>query len=379
MSLVRVRRTLAGIGAATLALTGLAVYGAARGRWVGGPPHAVVLLPPGVAELALADDGSRAVAVVVTFDRTQGLPNRAVVAVDSRAGRILWRVDLPAVSCCDFPVFSTTLDTRWAAVGGTGRVAVFRTDGRRVADFGLPAEGSLNSALQLWRGGQRLVAGQVEGSVTAFALPAASVVWRAHAGSALLALALNEGREEVLAVTTDGFVGLDGARGVVRYRLPVKGVRVADVVPAGRGFVVAWKGTDDVLAAGALESGSWRWQRRLGAVTVPIAQADRFGNWVGVSDFLGRGAWLLDRDGRVVWSARSAPSAVGVDPAGRVVVATGEVVEVRAFGARDQRWQARLPGRAHRLRLGGGTLAVLGSLDPQSALPDRLWLWRVSR
>lgn len=363
------------LGAALAVAGGLALYGPPRGT--AEAARTTVPLAPGVSELVLAEDGSRAVVATVTFDRGRGVPERRVVAVDGRTGRVLWGASLPAVSCCDFPVFAATPDARWMVVGGAGRVEVFRSDGQRVEELSLGPAGSLSSAVQIMRGGRTVLVGQVEGRVTAFRLDLLQVAWRRDVRSVLLGLALNEERREVLAVTADGFVGLDSASGTVRSQLPVGGVPVAAAVPAGSGFTVTWKGTSEVLAVGRLEAGRWRWRRRLGVVTVPLLQVDRSGDWIGVSDLLGRGAWVLDRGGRAVWSARKAPVAVGVDPEGRVVVAEGKVVEVRAPGPGRVQTQVRLPGRAHVVRLRARVLAVLGSEDRQSVLPDRLWLWRV--
>jgi hypothetical protein len=358
---------------------GVAAWGAAGASGVRGVAPATVSLPPGVTELVLAEDGSRAAAVTVTFDRQRGLPERAVVVVEAPAGRVLWRANLPAVSCCDFPVFSTTPDVRQLALGGARGVEVFRSDGVRVASLDLGQVGSLNSALQLWSDGRGLVAGQVDGELKAFALPAPRLLWRAAVGSALLGLVLNEASGEVLSLTAEGFVALEGRRGTLRYRVRARGVPVAAAFAAGRGFVVAWKGADEVLGVGFLEGGSWRWQRRLGRVTVPLLEGDPSARWVAVSDFLGHAAWLLGAGGRLLWSADGTPAAVGLDRQGLAALVTKDVLEVRAPGAGAVRWRTRLPGRAHLVRLSGGVLAVLGSQDMQAVLPDRMWLWRVSR
>ncbi len=356
---------------------GVAALGTAGASRVRVVAPATVPLPPGVTELVLAEDGSRAVAVTVTFDRTRGLPGRAVVVVQAPAGRVLWRANLPAVSCCEFPVFSTTPDVRQLALGGAGGVEVFRSDGVRVASLDLGQVGSLNSALQLWADGRGLVAGQVDGELKAFALPAPRLRWRAAVNSPLLGLALNETSGEVLALTAEGFVGLEAGGGALRYRVPMRGVRVAAASAAGRGFVVGWKGEDEVLGVGLLEGGRWRWQRRLDRVTVPLLEADSSARWVAVSDFLGRGAWLVGAGGRLLWTAEGTPAAVGLDPGGPVAVATEDVLKVRAPGAGAVRWRTRLEGRAHTVRLRSGVLGVLGSRDRQSVLPEQLWLWRV--
>ncbi len=362
-----------------LVVGGVAALGAAGASRVRVVAPATVPLPPGVTEVVLAEDGSRAVAVTVTFDRQRGVPERAVVVVQAPAGQVLWRANLPAVGCCGFPVFSTTQGARQVAVGGAQGVDVFRSDGVRVTYVDIGQVGSLNTALQLWADGRGLVAGQVEGEVKAFALPAPRLLWRAAVSSALLGLALNEASGEVLALTAEGFVGLEVRGGALRYRVAARGVRVAAASAAGRGFVVAWKGADEVLRVGFLEGGHWRWQRTLGRVTVPLLQADPSGRWVAVSDFLGRAAWLLGAGGRLLWSADGTPAAVGLDPRGPVAVVTRDVLEVRAAGAGAVRWRTRLGGRAHAVRLRSGVLGVLGSLDRQSVLPDRLWLWGLDR
>jgi len=358
---------------------GFAALGVAGASGVGGVAPATVPLPPGVTELVLAEDGSRAVVVTVTFDRQREVPERAVVVVQAPAGQVLWRANLPAVGCCNFPVLSTTRNARQVAVGGAQGVDVFRSDGLRVASLDLGQVGSLNTGLQLWADGRGLVAGQVEGVVKAFALPRPRLLWRAAVGSALLGVSLNEASGEVLALTAEGFVGLEARGGTVRYRVPARGVPVAAASAAGRGFVVGWKGADEVLRVGFLEGGRWRWNRALGRVTVPLFEADPSARWVAVSDFLGRTAWLLGAGGRLLWTAEGTPAAVGLDPGGPVAVATEDVLEVRAPGAGAVRWRTRLEGRAHVVRLRSGVLGVLGSPDRQSVLPDRLWLWRLDR
>ena len=58
---------------------GFAALGAAGASGVGGVAPATVPLPPGVTELVLAEDGSRAVVVTVTFDRQREEIGRAHV------------------------------------------------------------------------------------------------------------------------------------------------------------------------------------------------------------------------------------------------------------------------------------------------------------
>ncbi len=120
----------------------------------------MVALPPGLTDVPLAENGSRAVATSVTFNGQQGIPERGVTVVDVHSGQVRWKQNLPAASCCAFPVFAATPDARWIAVGGTRRVDLFRADGVRVASLELNESGSLNNALELSRNGRRLVAGQ---------------------------------------------------------------------------------------------------------------------------------------------------------------------------------------------------------------------------
>ncbi len=317
-----------------LAAAALMAYAAWPYHTSAAGPYAVVPLPPGVTDMVLSENGSSVAATSVIFNQQRGIPEQVVTVVDPRSGRVRWRANLPAASCCAFPVFAATPDVRWIAVGGATRVELFRGDGARTASLELAGSGSLNNALRLSRDGGRLVAGQAEGEVTTFALHPPRRLWHVRVERALLDLALRTDGEEVAVVTSDAVVGLSSREGKVRYRVPLDRVVVAAAAEAGRGFAVAWKGAEETLTVGVLEGGRWRWRRTLGRVTVPLLQTDPSGRWTAVSDFLGQGAWLLDRDGQLAWRASRAPAAVGLGPNGRVAAVRGDLLEVRGPKAR---------------------------------------------
>lgn len=365
------------LGAALAAVSLVAL--AALQRWGGAQqgPYATLPLPAGVTDLVLSADGTRAVATSVTYNLKRSVPERIVTAVDTGSARVLWQRALAAVSCCAFPVFSATPDVEWVAVGGANDVDVFRFTGTHVARWSLGPGPALNNVVRIDRSGRRVVAGQTDGWIGAFALGEVGPVWRAHAGADLLDLALGTDGE-VAASTLEGVVVLSGTPPAPRYRVQIGPVPVVVLAGVERGFAVVWRGTDERLRIGILDGGRWRWRRVLGRATVPVLHADRSGRWIAISDFLGEGAWLVSGDGRIPWQAQHPPAAATVVPDGRAVLVRQDRVEVASAGAWQLLWQGRLPGRAHGVRLGGPVLAVLGSKDLRSVLPDQLWLFRVT-
>ncbi|GBD30290.1 hypothetical protein HRbin32_01393 [bacterium HR32] len=363
---------------------GVLLAGAVGALVTAGPPwgaaeaglYSVMRLPAGVTDLILSEDGGRAVAASVVYDLKRSTPKRVVTAMDVRAGRIVWQRTLPAVSCCSFPVFSATRDVEWVAVGGAQDVVLFTFAGQPAGRIGRRSGLALNNVVRMDGDGSWAVAGQADGQLVGFTVRGGRVHWRAHAGGELVDLALgNHG--DLAAVTLEEVVVLSGTPPAPRYRMKVGPAPAAAAAGLPGGFVVAWRGTDDRLRLGFVEEGRWRWRRLLGGATVPVLQVDAWGRWIAVSDFLGDGAWLVSRDGEVVWRGVRRPTTAAMGRDGRVVLITGDQMEVRSPGSRQMLWRARLPGRAHAVRLGGPVLAVLGSKDVAAVLPDHLWLFRV--
>jgi hypothetical protein len=365
------------LGAALAAVSLMAL--AALQRWGGAQqgPYATLPLPAGVTELILSADGTRVIATSVTYNLKQSAPERVVTAIDTGSGRILWQRTLAAQSCCAFPVFSTTPDVEWVAVGGTNDVDVFRFAGTHVARVSLGPGPALNNVVRIDRDGRRAVAGQTDGRITAFALGKAGPVWRAHAGADLLDLALGT-NGEVAASTLEAVVVFSGTPPAPRSRVRIGPAPVVVLAGVDGGFAVAWRGSDERVRIGVMDGGRWRWRRLLGRATVPVLHVDASGRWIAVSDFLGDGAWLVSGDGQIAWRAPQTPAAATVAPDGRAVLIVQDRVAVASAGARQLLWQGRLPGRAHGVRLGGSVLAVLGSKNVRSVLPDQLWLFRVT-
>jgi len=181
-------------------------------------PAVAIPLPSGVSDALLVAGGARAALGSVTFERTRGVPERVVTAVDTASAQVLWKRSLPAASCCAFPVFSATADGRRVAVGGARTVDVFSEEGVPRASVEVAEAGSLVGAVRLWPDGRRLLAGQLEGPVSAAQMDPVRVLWRARVGRAVLDVALRPEGGEAAAVTPDGVVVLGAEDGLVRYR-----------------------------------------------------------------------------------------------------------------------------------------------------------------
>lgn len=261
-------------------------------------------------------------------------------------------------------------------MGGTNEVEVFRFHGAQAARVRLGSGSALNNVVRMGGDGRRLVAGQTDGEVVEFVVGRERASWRVHVGAALLDLAVGGGGQLVV-LTPDGVVALSGTPPTPVRRVRIGPVAVGAVVPLPRGFAVVWRGADERVRVGILEEGRWRWKRLLGRAGVPELQADRSGRWMAISDFLGGAWWLVSGDGGIQGQAPLSSGTAAVSSDGRAALVRRDGVEVRVLPSGRLLWQGRLPGRAHRARLSGSVLAVLGSEDPEAVLPERLWLFRL--
>jgi hypothetical protein len=97
-------------------------------------------------------------------------------------------------------------------------VDVFSEEGVPRASVEVAEAGSLVGAVRLRPDGRRLLAGQLEGPVSAAQMDPVRVLWRARVGRAVLDVALRPEGGEAAAVTPDGVVVLGAEDGLVRYR-----------------------------------------------------------------------------------------------------------------------------------------------------------------
>jgi len=341
-------------------------------------------LPAGVADVLLSADGRFAAVTVVTFNQERGIPERVVFVVDVKTRQLQSRIALPAVSCCEFPVFSMSRDGEVIAVGGADRVELFSRQGARLLDVPL-RDPTLNTALKVSHDGRVIVAGQSSGRITAFQRERSAPLWTVVTGRDLLDLTLSGDARTVAMVTPQAVLILNGSDGSVLGKIPFGPSFIVAMASSGQGnrLALAWKrdawtgNVDRRLVVGLAANGKWLWKRTLQEGAFPLVQMDALGRWVAVGDAMGMQSALISGSGEVIWHSGTGRTAAAVSGDGRTAIAQDSRLEIRDPGGRRAIWQATLPGIARFMRLEGSTLAILGSKDPQGGLPDHLWFVQV--
>ncbi|MGQ0550343.1 MAG: YncE family protein [Armatimonadota bacterium] len=376
---VRFRYPIIALAGLLVVMVGLASAGGTSTDLEREAGHGLLRLPrSSVADVLLSENGQLAVANAVTFDREKGFPERLVYVVDLQARRLHSHLVLPAVSCCAFPVFSTTSDGQVVAIGGADRVELFSPSGAKLMDAALK-DPAFNTALKLSRDGRIIVAGQSSGRITAFQRGRPEPLWSTQIGEDLLDLAISGDGRTVVAATLEAVSILAGASGSVLKRIPLEPALPVAVAPTVKGDRIAiawkrdpWQSRDARVVVAMLSNGRWVWRHTLQEGTIPLVQVDAWGKWVAVGDLMGAQGALVSGTGKIAWRSDAKRAAVTVASDGRAAIAEGSRVEIRD-PAGQVIWRGTLPGMAHLLRLAGPTLAVLGSKDSRDVVADHLW------
>ncbi len=298
--------------------------------------------------------------------------------VDARWGREIWSAEYRNTNCCGTPAIGSLPASRKVFASGdelllvpTSGKASQRVELDGVTLDAAAVDGRVLAGVVQWR------PGAIEYEAVAVGINA--VLWRARHHKLM-----------TVALSADGLAAAGGPQSVAIFDaktgrslhlMPLPDTRLVDLAFApGALLVVARKTADGELKVLGIDAraGQHRWSVALGPTSVPAVTVA--GGTIVVSDFRGRTGAVISPLGAVRdrWTDVQGPVFVAGSPQGEVAVAIGQNVAVRTPAGRV-RWRGTIPGTVLGLQLGGPWLAVIGTTDPKSSVPDRVWFVRTGK
>lgn len=339
---------------------------------------AVWSAPAGLMSVSFVPGTTHALVGAVAFDRSAGRTRSRVVLVDARSGREGWSAEYRNSNCCGTPAVGFLPSSQKVFASGDELLLapMMGNASRRVHLDGI--------TLDVAAADGRVLAGVVQWRPSAIEYEAVAVgtdgvLWRARHHK-LTAVALSA---DGLAAAggTESVAIFDARTGQQLHLVLLPETRLVDLAFApGALLVAARKTTDGDLEVLGIDArfGQRRWSVTLGPTTVPAVTVA--GGTIAVSDFRGCVGAVISLSGvvRDRWTDGQGPVFVAGSPQGEIAVAIGQNVAVRTPSGRV-RWRGTIPGTVLGLQLNGAWLAAIGTTDPQSGVPDRVWFVPTTR